>query len=385
MDAARCIRRNRPWLDRLSAFGCVADVRLALLGRYGLQEGSFPDRLYVVGAAETGQTVVQELAKAGVDVLGLYDDDPAKLGMPIAGRRVQPVASLAFADTDVPVVLATHVMQGLRCRLADMGFRHIWPFPLLAHLKSLHCSAHAFYEGMTEALFRGRDQLPGTMDSLADDRSRDVLDAAIGYRLTLDISVYNGLVQPFPYMAEDVVRFTPKEVMVDGGAFEGDTIRDFILRTKGQFKSVIAFEPADRAFAALCRAFRTEPRVHPVQACLYERNATVSFEKSRGRSAAMVESGGCGCPAVAIDGLPNTREITYIKLNVEGAEALALRGAARTIQHNLPSLAVAAYHKPADLWELSALIRSMQPAYKLYFRQHTAGLQETVLYANARG
>jgi FkbM family methyltransferase len=370
-----------PWLDRLNAFRDAAEMRANLLGGFGLRPGELPKSACLAGASSAGLAVAGELAAAGVSILGVFDDDARKQGSEFVGHRVQAVDRLAACDTTAPVILATHVIQGLSRRIRAMGHGRVWPFQLLSFLDPEAFAVHPFYAGMLEALYGGRGRLADTMAALEDDKSRRVLDAAIGFRLTLDVSVYDGLLQPFPYLAEDLLRFTPDEVMVDGGSFEGDTIREFVVRTGGRFKGVIAFEPAERTYEVLCRSMAADPRIRPVRACLHDRDTMVSFEDTGGRSAAMVSDGGSQCPAKAIDGLPEAEDITFIKLNVEGAEAQALRGAARTIAARCPKLAIAAYHKPPDLWELPQLLRGMQPAYRLYFRQHTAGLQETVLYA----
>jgi len=74
------------------------------------------------------------------------------------------------------------------------------------------------------------------------------------------------------------------------------------------------------------------------------------------------------------------RQVTYIKLDIEGAEMEALIGMKETIAKYKPKLAVCLYHKPADLWELPLFIHQLNPDYKLYIRQHYP-VNEIVLYA----
>nr|WP_158810755.1 FkbM family methyltransferase [Beijerinckia sp. L45] len=72
---------------------------------------------------------------------------------------------------------------------------------------------------------------------------------------------------------------------------------------------------------------------------------------------------------------------TYIKLDIEGFEAEALRGAQKTIALCKPSLAVCIYHKPEDLWTLPELVMDLCPESDLYMRQHGHNGFDTVLYA----
>ncbi|MCL1983378.1 MAG: FkbM family methyltransferase, partial [Clostridiales bacterium] len=72
---------------------------------------------------------------------------------------------------------------------------------------------------------------------------------------------------------------------------------------------------------------------------------------------------------------------TYIKMDIEGAELMALKGAENIIRSHKPKLAISAYHKPEDVYTLPMLIRSYRNDYKFYLRHYTNSLNETVLYA----
>ena len=61
---------------------------------------------------------------------------------------------------------------------------------------------------------------------------------------------------------------------------------------------------------------------------------------------------------------------TLIKMDVEGAELQALRGAKQTLQKYKPKLLVACYHREEDLFRLPLLIKDLNPEYQLYFRKH---------------
>jgi hypothetical protein len=84
---------------------------------------------------------------------------------------------------------------------------------------------------------------------------------------------------------------------------------------------------------------------------------------------------------VTIDEVVTDPPPTFVKMDIEGAEAAALTGSHRGIQEGRPLLAVAAYHKQADLWELPALVHEIMPAYDMFLRPHAGEGFETVLYA----
>ena len=61
---------------------------------------------------------------------------------------------------------------------------------------------------------------------------------------------------------------------------------------------------------------------------------------------------------------------SYIKIDVEGSEENALRGAAETIANFRPKLNVALYHRNEDMFELPLLVNKLNKKYKLYMRHH---------------
>jgi hypothetical protein len=72
---------------------------------------------------------------------------------------------------------------------------------------------------------------------------------------------------------------------------------------------------------------------------------------------------------------------TYLKMDIEGAEPDALRGAARTIDTHRPILAVSAYHKQDHLWSIPSLLLDLHSDYQLYIRPHNEECWDTVCYA----
>lgn len=92
--------------------------------------------------------------------------------------------------------------------------------------------------------------------------------------------------------------------------------------------------------------------------------------------------GGC-IKTLTLDAVLNQREdkVTYIKMDIEGAEGAAIDGAKKIIMEDHPKLGVCIYHKEEDLWELPYKIMKEFPDYKVYIRHHSNTTIETVCYA----
>lgn len=74
-------------------------------------------------------------------------------------------------------------------------------------------------------------------------------------------------------------------------------------------------------------------------------------------------------------------KVTFIKMDIEGSELNALKGARKTIMKYKPRLAICIYHKPEDIYEIPEYILSIVPEYRFWIRHYSSYTWETVLYA----
>lgn len=86
-------------------------------------------------------------------------------------------------------------------------------------------------------------------------------------------------------------------------------------------------------------------------------------------------------PVDSIDNICSEEKVTFIKMDIEGSELEALKGAVNVIKRDKPRMAICVYHKPEDLYTIPQWIKQTEPDYKLYLRQHEISEYETVLYA----
>ena len=83
----------------------------------------------------------------------------------------------------------------------------------------------------------------------------------------------------------------------------------------------------------------------------------------------------------SIDNITAGDKVSFIKMDIEGAELDALKGAEQTIKKVHPKLAISAYHKFEDLLEIPQFIQVIDSSYKFYLRRHSHLVHELVLYA----
>src|SRR5207245_758853 len=90
-------------------------------------------------------------------------------------------------------------------------------------------------------------------------------------------------------------------------------------------------------------------------------------------------------PVRSIDSMVDSGEIErvdFIKMDIEGSELAALKGAARSIARFKPKLAISIYHQPEDFVNIPTFINSLDLGYRMYIEHYTIHHEETVLYAD---
>ena len=82
---------------------------------------------------------------------------------------------------------------------------------------------------------------------------------------------------------------------------------------------------------------------------------------------------------IKIDSL-NLKKITYITMDIEGAEFQALKGAEKTIRKHKPDMAISIYHAPRHIVDIPLWINNLKLGYKFFLRNYTSQSIETILY-----
>lgn len=132
-----------------------------------------------------------------------------------------------------------------------------------------------------------------------------------------------------------------------------------------------------------------------IQAGLWSENTSLNFEalgngsshfsqySSLGDMASCLREEGMQVEQVRAVSLDSYIEeaVSFIKLDVEGAELETLKGAKNILLRNKPKLAICIYHKKEDLYEIPYYLKRLVPEYKLYIRHYSNFAHETVLYA----
>jgi FkbM family methyltransferase len=182
------------------------------------------------------------------------------------------------------------------------------------------------------------------------------------------------------------------DYLIDGGACFGDTAI-FFSSSVGAAGKVFAFEPLPAHINVInfnIDQNAMHDRIVIVPAGIGETSNQVNAIGVDLRGVANPGFSMLGredqVPTVSIDDFVESQDIKkmdFIKMDIEGFELNALKGAVKTIEKYKPKLAISLYHKPQDFFEIPIYLRTLFPFYRLYLDHYTIFGDETVLYAIA--
>ncbi len=349
----------------------------------------FQSTLVLFGAGAFGRHILTRLRRAGIEPVAFADNQPRLWGGDVDGVPVLAPAdaarsygnSAAFVVTIWNGRSADHMADRVQ-QLISLGCRRVLTAPLL-FWKYPEVFLPHYSLDLPHKLLERASEVREVNGFWADEASRREYTAQIAFRLLAD---FDGLGGPAPqsYFPEDLVQLTPDEVLIDCGAFDGDTIRSFVSLRGYEFHGLVAFEPDPLNWTKLQDtiallppnvAAKVECRAQAVGA----RTETVSFG-STGTDLSAVGAGSLAVECVSLDDCLREPP-TLIKFDVEGFELEALAGAREIIRRHRPILAVSAYHRQSHLWEIPLAIRSLTDGYRYFLRAHGTEAWDVVCYA----
>lgn len=225
-----------------------------------------------------------------------------------------------------------------------------------------------------------------------DEQSLDAVASIARWRWLADASAL-----PEPDVAgqysPDGLGFLPKRLrMVDCGAYVGDTL-EALVALGHEIESYVGLEPDPKNYAKLAALVGREACPCLALPCGAWSDARMLVFVPDDAAGSVRREGGGACSdgalriqTLSIDEAFYSMRPNFIKMDIEGAEAEALAGAARCIADHQPSLAVSGYHHPMDLWALPIQIKTLMMARggerpRMALRCHAMASFDSVVYA----
>ena len=241
-------------------------------------------------------------------------------------------------------------------------------------------------ERLSKFLKENSEKFEKMYQSLEDYRSKKIFYAILNNWYNYDfINLEQVMEKCFShYFDLDIIPSCQEEVFVDLGAFNGDTVEDFIKIYGDNYKKIYAYEMTEQSMRELKERVKNYPRI------IYEQKA-VSDEVGMGSikiheistSSNQLELEEIGeIEVTSLDDDINEK-ITMIKMDIEGSELKALKGAENHIIKDKPKLLLSVYHGYEELLTLWEYLEKLDLSYHYYLRYYGGPIfpTEIVLFA----
>lgn len=315
------------------------------------------------GMGNGADMVFDVLDGIGVTVSDVFASDGFVRGHSFHGFRVLKYADICEKYGDFLILMTFAVHDKLTMdRIKQMSEEHELLSPTVPVAgKGLFTLD---YIKENEALF------DRAFDLLADEKSRFDYLSVLNFKISGKVKYLFDCQSEKEELYSTVFPLTENEIIVDLGAYDGDTIREFTAVTSGKYEKIYAFEPDEKNFRKLQRKTEGMPGISLYNIGAWDCEQTMYFSKKAGRNSC-TSDGTDGIPVFfnCVDNVVGDR-VTFIKMDIEGAESKAIDGAAQTIKKYKPKLYVCAYHRNEDAFALPLKINSIRNDYKIYYRHH---------------
>lgn len=231
---------------------------------------------------------------------------------------------------------------------------------------------------------RNKEKFEDLYDLLHDEKSRRTLEAFMNQKISGELQYLKEVYEDNQYYDSEIIDFSKLKVIVDCGAYNGDSYISFLENYKGvrgkEYDGIAyLLEPNKINCNLLIETCGEDKRCRIKELGAWDKKDILKFSEE-GTSSVIMEKGMVTIPVDKIDNVIEDR-VDFIKMDIEGAEYKALLGAAESIKRWHPVLAICVYHKKDDLLEIPYLIKSICPEYQFYLRAYSRYSQELVLYA----
>ena len=132
-----------------------------------------------------------------------------------------------------------------------------------------------------------RDDIKTAYSLLSDVLSKKVYENVLRFYYTGELSLLDEITTDKDEAFSSILKLGNNEVYVDLGAYNGDTIDEFLYYCGGSYRKIIAFEPNSKNFAKLQAHCENLKNIDLWQLGAYNRNTVLTFNNKAGRNSAI--------------------------------------------------------------------------------------------------
>jgi FkbM family methyltransferase len=337
--------------------------------------------IFIFGAHKVGSNLKKICDKKNIRTIGFFDNDDSKINQTLHNLKVLK-PDYENTNNKFIVVASGRYSNQIIEQLSQYNCVpiNIHKFQYLFDLKH---QAEFSFRNFRTSLFLNQHKVLMAFNRLSDDKSKKTFIGLIKLRIELNISHTDQFKCDFTDEYIDSEFITKQDMIsfVDVGAYDGDTL-DRIERKLSPAKKAYLFEPEIAPYIKGVSKYKDRESIYMfnfglsdnIYKCKYENEFTFDSPTNNKQTITI--------PSIQFLKLDNLGidDPSFIKIDVEGGELNVLRGAQELIKKHKPKLAVCAYHRANDYWELIEYVTNLNPAYKVGMRHYSDILDDTTLY-----
>ena len=324
-----------------------------------LKANSLPVLLY--GMGNGADMIIEELEKLNIHFADTFASDGFVRGQLFHGKKVISLsqAEEKYGEFIILTTFAVHDEKTLEF-LKELSKKHRLYSP------TVPIAGKGLFT--LDYIAKNEERFDRAYSLLADEKSKKTFLDVLNFKVSGKPEYLFACRSEKDEVYRNILKLSKKESIVDLGAYDGDTIREFLHFTGGEYRRIFAFEPDEKNFKKLAKKTEGMSALSLFNLGAWNKKETLHFEKKAGRSSHKSETG----VPINFDSVDNviTEPVSFIKMDIEGAEKKALDGAKETIKKYKPKLYVCAYHRNEDFFALPEKILSLNPDYNIFLRHH---------------
>ena len=355
----------------------------------------FLEKILIYGAGSSGIAFLYNLRKVGIEPLYFVDSDSSKVGTECEGLTViSPDQILQQAGGEVLVVVCINTdgrrycksfaealrvggHHGVYDKLRACGCKNIIDYTYFRRCHSLFTNEKYNAPSCSDVYLmeEHEHEIAKVYGWMQDELSQEVFEGITRFRMLDDSIDVPTMSQEKQYFEYGFYEKRKDEVFVDCGAFNGISLKTFLLENKNQFEKYFGMEPDPVNYEKLKEYICSLPsniqdKLFITKKAAWKDNQGIPFYALHGPGSFTADIGNVNAETIEIDDLLEGTRASYIKMNIEGSEKEAILGAKHTIKDYKPRLAIAGYHRTDDFWKIPLMIKEYREDYKIYLRSY---------------